>query len=111
MTTDKTNIQKEIEQMLLECKALGIYVIFVSGTPGLTGDDHKQVIISKNHDDQTIKNTLKKAIVHYFDLENKECPGLKYEEYYNSIPPASVQANIDQQLERIKNKYIINPQI
>jgi len=105
-------IQEEIEQMLLECRTLGIEVIFVPGLPGSTTDP-KKIIISKNDDEQTIKNILEEGIVHYLRQKedtNKECPGLKYEKFYNTISPFGIEANIDQQLERIKNKYMINDQ-
>jgi len=107
MTKEKTNIQEEIEQMLIECRTLGIEVIFVSGTPGLT-EDHKKIIISKKMSDSDIQNKLYKAIVNYYKVEeriNKEYPGLKYEIFYNNV--GGIEANADLQFERIKNKYVI----
>lgn len=103
----KKEIEKDIEQLLFDCKVMGIEVMFVSDPTGVHTDLNKIMISTKMSDD-TIKNVLYNGIMEYLigqeEIEINN-PGLKYKKYWENISSVEVEANWDLKKEKVKNKY------
>lgn len=93
-------IKENIKELLLDCKLLGIEIMFTNGQPG-EDSDPKRIFINLHWSEVQILDTLKGGIDKYI-VDKKSRFGDFYVEYYNEIKNQPVN-NI--QMENIKKKY------
>ena len=107
---EQQQLTQVIQELLFDCKVLGIDVFFVSGPPGIVAEDFSKVAISiDDNSDDEIYSILYNTIVQNLNWERelyKKKPGLKYKEYWDNINPVEVEANWDLKVKDVKNKYL-----